>query len=589
MKFFKKYWAPILAICLIPLLLILAALQLTWIGEMGERERFRLTQGLYAASGQLSAAFVNEIGLLPAIFGHERQEIERNIRTGDWTNFKKRWEVWKSYALDPSFIAGFYIIRPARDKRQTEAFVWDGETFSVEAKTRLIDSLSAAIAYPQKSRAYMEPADLDDGTEALLVPAGWNGDYWLAIRIDRKILAERLIPMLAERYLFGKTDYIFRIVDLKYETTVYISDKNADVSLFNRKDVSIPLIRSDFRSVRGSLQLPPVMPIEDEPGLAIMKTRRKSIDEQEDPDLKSETHGLLPLSHEMDQRARWALEAVHRSGSLADAVRGATIRSAVVSTSILLILSVVLFILADAVRRIQELADRRKEFITTVTHELKTPIAVIRSAAENLADGVVKDPRKTAKYGNVIRRESGKLADMIDSLLVYARVGDGAARRFDAVDMGSIAMMAIESRQDELIAADFAVETELPEGIYVQGDASALELAVGNLISNALKHAADGAYLGVSLRRGEFGNKEYAILSVSDRGPGIPRKERRLVFDPFYRGNVARDRQTPGSGLGLNLVYRIVAAHGGDIALDSKGELGSTFVIRIPSEVRANA
>ena len=585
--FFKKNWAPILVTCFIPLLLILAALQLTWIGEMGERERFRLTQGLYAAAGQLSAAFENEIGLLPVIFGHDRAEIPANLLSGDWKTFKKRWEIWKSFALDPAFIVDFHIVRPERKKLPAQVLSWNGDGFSVEQNKRLIDALTTAITHPEGGRSLMEPADLGDGTEVFLIPDGRSEGYWLTIRIDRLTLTERLIPLLAAKYLFGKTDYIFRIVDMKDGATVYISEGDAEESVFLRKDVSIPLIRPDFRSVRG--RTPPLMTaLEDEPGLAILQARRKSLDAWEDPDISSGRHGLPPPFPAMAQPARWTLEAVHRAGSLADAVKSATIRGAVVSTSILFMLAIVLLVLADAVRRSQELADRRKEFIATITHELKTPVAVIRSAAENLADGVIKAPEKTAKYGDVIRRESGKLTEMIDSLLVYAQLGDGI-RKIDSVDMGTVTMMALESRQDELIAADFTVDMDIPEGIKVSGDSSALELAVGNLISNSVKHAAEGAYLGISLREDEQAGRKYAVLSVRDRGSGIPRKEHRLVFDPFFRGKKARTGQRPGSGLGLNLVFRIVSAHGGDIALDTEAERGSTFVIRIPSEVRANA
>ncbi len=562
---------------------------------MGEREKFRLTQALYSAAGQLGTAFENEIGLLPAVFGQEREDIERNLSSGDWNDFAKRWEVWKKYAIDSTFLSGIYVIRPGRRTRAPGTWTWNTKTFVPESDEDLIKTLHGTVTLSGRGRPFVEPADLGDGTEAFLIPAGWTGEYWLAIRIDQKALSERLIPLLAEKYLFGKTDYLFRIVDERDKSTVYLSDKKVKESAFNHKDIAIPIIRADFRSVRVSEAQPPEPAVEKEPGLAIMKVRRSLMDALEDPKEADLWRGLPPPISERAPQARWTLEAVHRSGSLSGAVLSATIRSAVVSSSILVILGVVLVVLAMAVRRNQELADRRHEFVATVSHELKTPVAVIRSAAENLADGVVKEPEKTARYGDVIRRESGKLTDMIDSLLVYARLGDGVAKRFESFDLGSVVATAIESREDAIAAAGMEVESDIPGGIYVRGDPAALELAVGNVISNALKHAAEGKYIGLALRRESTENSwkktrtEWAVLTIRDRGPGIPKKERSLIFDSFYRGEAARQRQTPGSGLGLNLVYRIITAHGGSISLDAKAERGSAFVMRLPLEVRSNA
>ena len=224
MNFIKKNWAPLLAACLIPLLLTLAVLQLTWIGQMGDRERFRLTQALYAAARQLSSAFETEIGLLPAIFGPERESIETSIHSGDWSLFKKRWDVWRTYALDASFLAGIHIIRLSNDAVLEEVRSWDGEKFVVDSPKRFSESFFQALASLRQRPPFMEPIDLKDGTEALLMPEGWYGDYWLVLRIDRKVLTERIIPILAERYLFGKNDYIFRIVDEREKTTIYVSD-----------------------------------------------------------------------------------------------------------------------------------------------------------------------------------------------------------------------------------------------------------------------------------------------------------------------------------------------------------------------------
>ncbi|NLJ09366.1 MAG: sensor histidine kinase, partial [Treponema sp.] len=100
-----------------------------------------------------------------------------------------------------------------------------------------------------------------------------------------------------------------------------------------------------------------------------------------------------------------------------------------------------------------------------------------------------------------------------------------------------------------------------------------------NLVSNALKHAREGAFLGIDLRQEQ---KKWAILAVRDHGPGIPRQERKQIFEAFYRGEQAKTKQVPGSGLGLNVVRRIIETHGGTVTCEALGDLGALFVIKLP-------
>jgi hypothetical protein len=278
----------------------------------------------------------------------------------------------KSTPSISTFLSGIYVIRPGRRTRAPGLGLGNTKKLSSPRATGFDKDAARDGDTFGQGKAFVEPADLGDVNRSVPDTRRWTGEYWVAIRIDQKALSERLIPLLAEKYLFGKTDYLFRIVDERDKSTVYLSDKKVKESAFNHKDIAIPIIRADFRSVRVSEAQPPEPAVEKEPGLAIMKVRRSLMDALEDPKEADLWRGLPPPISERAPQARWTLEAVHRSGSLSGAVLSATIRSAVVSSSILVILGVVLVVLAMAVRRNQELADRRHEFVATVSHELKT-------------------------------------------------------------------------------------------------------------------------------------------------------------------------------------------------------------------------
>jgi signal transduction histidine kinase len=121
------------------------------------------------------------------------------------------------------------------------------------------------------------------------------------------------------------------------------------------------------------------------------------------------------------------------------------------------------------------------------------------------------------------------------------------------------------------------VETDIPDDLPpVRADAAALGRVLENLITNAVKFASEGRWIGVSARPGK--ERSTVLLHVEDRGPGIPPGERAHVFEPFYRGSAARDRQAPGSGLGLSLVRHVVESHGGRVRVEP-GEAGGTRVV----------
>ena len=282
--------------------------------------------------------------------------------------------------------------------------------------------------------------------------------------------------------------------------------------------------------------------------------------------------------------AAWRLALVHRDGSLDEAVARTRRWNLAASLGMLLILAAGMGVVLIASRRAQRLAHERLEFVAGVSHELRTPLSVIRSAAENLADGVVADGPQVQRYGQLIATEGRRLSTMVDDVMAFAGMEAGrAVAEPQPVDVADVIDACLDRVRDEVAAAGVTLDVtrsgELP---LVAGDADALVRALVNLVSNAVKYAADGGWIGLSADRVRERGRSVVRLVVSDRGPGIRTDERARVFEPFFRGADAVTRQVHGNGLGLSLVQRTVAQHGGRVTLTDNTPHGCVFTVTLP-------
>ena len=276
----------------------------------------------------------------------------------------------------------------------------------------------------------------------------------------------------------------------------------------------------------------------------------------------------------------WRLLVKHPSGSLERAVGSVRRRNLLVSTGILGILGVSVAFLVVSTRRAHDLARRQLEFVATVSHELRTPLAVIRSAADNLADGVVDDEARVRQYGELVRREGLRLTDLVEQVLEFAGLQSGRDSARRPVTIDAVLRDAAGAAQAAADAAGVRIELSIADALpAVSGDEAALRRVFLNLIANAVKYGASARWVGVraSAARG------HVDIAVTDRGIGIASSEQTKIFEPFYRTPDVVAAQIQGAGLGLSLVKRIVDAHGGTIAVTSAPGEGSTFTVTLPS------
>lgn len=250
---------------------------------------------------------------------------------------------------------------------------------------------------------------------------------------------------------------------------------------------------------------------------------------------------------------------------------------------LLLALSVGLMLVALAFtiragRRAAEMARMQAEFVSHVSHQLKTPLSLLSTAAETVAMDRVRSPEKLAQYFEIIRSEAGRLSALVQRILEFSRVQQRPALAFEEVDLGALVRETVDAFEGGLRGRPvaFRVEQDGPAP-HLQADPAALEQVLANLLDNAVKYS--DAATEVTVRVGWSGSD--AVVEVRDRGIGIAPEDRRRIFEKFYRGSGAAHHRR-GFGLGLAIVQELVAAHRGRIEVDSVPHEGSTFRIVLP-------
>ena len=232
------------------------------------------------------------------------------------------------------------------------------------------------------------------------------------------------------------------------------------------------------------------------------------------------------------------------------------------------------------VRRELRLSRLKSDFVANVSHELKTPLALIRLYAETLELRRVPSEERKGEYYRVIGKESRRLTQLINNILDFSRIEAGRREyRMVPSDIGAVVRDVVESYRFAIEKLGFSlgldVADELPP---LELDPEAMSQALINLLNNAIKYSPEQKEIQVSVRR----EADRVLLAVSDRGMGIPRTEQRRIFEKFYRVETSLVHTTKGSGLGLALVQHITEAHGGTVEVQSTPGEGSTFTLSLP-------
>lgn len=290
-----------------------------------------------------------------------------------------------------------------------------------------------------------------------------------------------------------------------------------------------------------------------------------------------------PLSDDLPD-----LRITYPDGIPADATRLSPQRSLWGFSLTLVALLTVLggYLLWRDMRREARIAELRTQFVSSVSHELKTPLTSIRMFAELLQMREDNDPQE-ARFLDTIVSESERLTRLLNNVLDFSRIERGQRTYcLEPAPLADVVQAAVRTIQYPLTQQGFALDLEVSEGIPpVAVDRDALQQAILNLLTNAMKYSGKQREIGLRLRA----ENGMALIQVSDRGIGIPEYEQSRIFEKFYRAPLAENREIAGTGLGLSLVAHIAQAHGGSVQVKSRPGEGSTFSILLPLNARGAA
>lgn len=585
---------PALMAALAGVLLLLAALQYAWIGEMSEADRGRLSRGLGVVTEQYRRDFNRELDNLADSFRMEPDALEQE----DWGFLAEDYYRWMDSGPVGLRIDSIYILR-SEQGTALPALKLDPHSGRFEETDAPPDihGYSDLRGGRPPGRFGGGPRDqrttlwafLPDGpalTTALITrdPRGRGRGEWsitgqIVIRLNREAILQILLPDIESRLISATGDqpYQLAVIENSVEPRLLYTNSQGTLADFRNSERLAPLVYSleelfaraaARRSRLGGLESP---------------------DGELPPERDLEDRGFAPRStvSSLPDAPSWTLAARLSGGSVDDVVSSLRTRNLGISIGILLLLSAGMGLALVSARRAERLAQLQMDFVAGVSHELRTPIAVIRQAADNLAEGVVSSPEQTREYGKLMRAEGRRLTNMVEQTLQFASSRSAKQRySIETLSPATLVEQAVADVRSEMMEANVDWRSHLEDNLpAVKGDSAAVKQCLRNLLSNAVKYG--GLEKKITLSAAVDGR--FVRFDVADSGMGISPDDLPHIFDPFYRGRQAVDAQIQGSGLGLSLAREAAEASGGTLEATSQLGAGSTFTLRLPIAAREEA
>jgi signal transduction histidine kinase len=614
----KRAFLPIaLVAVLAAVLVLLAVLQYRWSLEISRAERTRIEASLNTSVNQFRQEFYRELTQVSTAFHGDPTAEPDDF----WSGYAERYQDWARTATRPDLVANVFVWQAGTgaDARLLQLRPADNEFEPVDWPASL-----AGLRPRLAEEAQRPPGPGPEGAPPELRSFAWTleqripalvrpifhgaGPVWsrrgsgtprqaetpvppsrvvlgFAIVELNRAAIDRMLGELAQRYFAGPDGFIYNVevvTGAPEGKVVYRSDPQLTAASLNPPDAHaalVPATPAENRAVEG--------PAPRDPSVVQRRGRRgggRNGGIGRGP-FMARTRGTLILPSAAE--APWQLLARHKGGSLESVVAADRRRNLVLSFGVLLLLAVSMALIIVSAQRARRLARLQMEFVAGVSHELRTPVAVICSAADNLAEGFVGAKDQVKEYGALIRNEGRRLAGMIEQILRFA----AGQSRPPSYEMGPVPVTEAVARVLGNIASlpeaeGFTVEREIdPDLPPVQADAAALTHCLENLILNALKYG--GAERWARVRAASTDGGSRVRISVEDRGEGIDPADLPHIFEPFYRGKAAQAAQIHGAGLGLSLARDIAEGMGGRLQASSEPGRGSTFTLELPAALAA--
>ena len=604
----------VLVAALIALLPLLAVLQFRWLGEVSQAERDRMQASLKTAVSNFSQDFDRELTRAYMTF----QLDSRTQHERDWQDYARRYDQWMQAAPYPQLVSGIYLAEPASqpfppDRLQLSRFDRSSASFAATAWPAALEPMRASLQ--QEFDAVRQPSEfiyesalevIDDEATALVIPVpnvamferSHPGPPFMftsrvIVTLDAAFIRNWFIPVLAARHFTSGDGLDYRLAitrrdnpaNVIYQTEDGAAEKivasaDATAALFGVRMETPALIEGltheiEQTTVNGSRKERVVR-------FFNLTTKSNRVIVKADQDKDRPQARIALINHET---GRWLVALKHRAGSLDAAVASARRRNLAVSFGILLLLSVSIALILVSTRRAERLARQQMEFVAGVSHEMRTPLAVICSAGENLADGVIEERQQVRRYGSLIESEGRRLSEMIEQALEFAGIQSGRkAYALQPAETVRIIESAIAACAPLIEESGFTIEKRIAANLpALAADAAALSRAIQNLLNNAMKYSGDNRWVRLTAKPAAGQPASEVQITIEDHGLGIAAADLPHIFEPFYRSDEVTSAQIHGSGLGLSLVKHIVEAHGGRIRVDSVAGRGSAFTLHLPA------
>ncbi len=242
-------------------------------------------------------------------------------------------------------------------------------------------------------------------------------------------------------------------------------------------------------------------------------------------------------------------------------------------------------IILNDITKLNQLENMRKEFVSNVSHELKTPLTAIRGFVETLKDGAIDDPNTAGKFLKIIDIESQRLEKLISDLLELSSIESNKISRLNVdIDIRMVADSAVEAYKATAAKRDISVISNIEDSYIIQGNLELFKAMLFNLVSNAIKYNVEKGSVTISLKEVADG----VMIYVKDTGIGISNDDIYRIFERFYKVDKSRSFDPESTGLGLSIVKHILDLFNGDISVDSILGEGTTFKVYLPKKEEKN-
>ena len=228
---------------------------------------------------------------------------------------------------------------------------------------------------------------------------------------------------------------------------------------------------------------------------------------------------------------------------------------------------------------INKIEQIQMDFVSNVSHELKTPVTAINGFAETLLDGAKDDPKTNEQFINIIFKESKRLNQLIQDILSLSRLDNNYSGNFKRINLFQDINQIKELLKQQLLKRNIHVYVNIPHNVFIKTDIMKFDQIVKNLLVNAIFYNHKGGCIWINF----YYNKNYIKLIFKDTGIGIAKEQQSRIFERFYRVDTSRSKKSGGTGLGLSIVKNAVKSLNGKIELYSKLGIGSKFTITLPN------